>query len=90
MVPSKVQGIFRAGRPVIFIGSAESSIGRWVHESGGGWVLEPGDTGGLLAALAESLDPAVREQRGRAAKTFADRHFDKATNVARIVAVLAG
>jgi len=90
MVPSKVQGIFAAGRPVIFIGSAESSIGRWVHESGGGWVVMPDDVTGLLTALEEASDPEIRETRGRAAKAFAEKHFDKTTNVARVAKVLTG
>ena len=88
MVPSKLQGIFSAGRPVIFIGSTQSSIGRWVYESGGGWVVEPGNVDGLLAALTEAADASVREPRGRAAMAYAGKHFDQATNVARIVAVL--
>ena len=89
MVPSKVQGIFGAGRPVIFIGSAESSIGRWVLDSGGGWVRQPDDVAGLLAALADARNPAVRMTRGRAAKSFAEAHFKKATNVARLTELLA-
>jgi hypothetical protein len=83
MVPSKLQGIFAVGRPVVFIGSADSSIGRWVAESGGGWVVEPGDVEGLRRALEEARDPAPREARGAAAERFAARFFDKATNVAR-------
>ncbi|MCX6874253.1 MAG: hypothetical protein NTW21_10665 [Verrucomicrobia bacterium] len=90
MVPSKVQGIFGAGRPVIFIGSADSSIGRWVLESGGGWVVAAGDVAGLLAALAAARDPALRATRGRAAKTFAEEHFDRHTNIARVAAILTG
>ena len=88
MVPSKVQGIFAAGRPVIFIGSAESSIGQWVHESGGGWVVTPDYVDGVLAAIAESRQPAVRLAKGAAAQLFARRFFDKTSNVARMVAVL--
>jgi glycosyltransferase involved in cell wall biosynthesis len=88
MVTSKLQGIFQAGRPVVFIGSAASSIGRWVLESGGGWVLPPGDVVGLLAALDEARDPEARASRGRAARAFAVRNFDKATNVARIISCL--
>ena len=88
MVPSKVQGIFAAGRPVIFIGSAESSIGRWVRESGSGWVLAPGDVSGLLAALAQARNPELRATCGRAAKDFSNKHFNRATNVARLVEML--
>ena len=89
MVPSKLQGIFVAGRPVIFVGSSESSIGRWVLESGGGWTLAPEDVAGLLAALAESRNPETRALRGRAAKAFAEGNFDKSTNVIRVAGILA-
>ena len=90
MVPSKLQGIFAVGRPVIFIGSADSSIGQWVAESGGGWVVPAGDVDGLLAALDEARDPEIRLIRGRAAEVYARSHFDKRTNVARVAAILAG
>jgi glycosyltransferase involved in cell wall biosynthesis len=87
MVPSKLQGIFAVGRPVIFIGSGDSSIGRWVRESGGGWVVEAGDVAALEAALAEVRDPEVRAAHGRAAMAFAREHFDKKTNVARVAEI---
>jgi len=32
MVPSKLQGIFAAARPVLLVGSHASSIGRWIEE----------------------------------------------------------
>lgn len=89
MVPSKLQGIFEVGRPVIFIGSAESSIGRWVRESGGGWVVGPGDVDALKSAIAEAGDPAVRAERGARAAEFAAAHFDRSHNVARIAGLLA-
>jgi len=88
MVPSKLQGIFAAARPVIFIGSADSSIGRWVQESGGGWVVSAGDVGGLLEALEQASDPDERARRGRAALAFAEEHFDQHRNVARVAAIL--
>ncbi len=84
MVPSKLQGIFAVGKPVIFVGSPESSIGRWVAESGGGWRVEPDDVDGLLAALDEAGNPEVRMKRGNAAGKFAKNHFDKNTNAARV------
>jgi glycosyltransferase involved in cell wall biosynthesis len=87
MVPSKLQGIFAIGRPVIFIGSGDSSIGRWVRESGGGWVVAAGDVEALEAALADARDPEVRAARGSAAMAFAREHFDKKTNVARVAGI---
>jgi glycosyltransferase involved in cell wall biosynthesis len=90
MVPSKLQGIFAVGRPVVFVGSAESSIGRWVEESGGGWVVAAGDVAGLRAALEEVRDPEVRRTRGEAAARFAQKCFDRETNVKRVVEVFVG
>ncbi len=90
MVPSKLQGIFAVGRPVVFVGSRESSIGRWVAGSGGGWVVAAGDVDGLRAALDEARDPAVRQARGEAAASFAKECFDRETNVRRVVEVLVG
>ena len=89
MVPSKLQGIFAVGRPVIFVGSAKSSIGRWITESGGGWVVAPEDGAGLAAALAEAGDPEIRKSRGDAAFAYARQHFDKATNAAQVARVFA-
>jgi colanic acid biosynthesis glycosyl transferase WcaI len=88
MVPSKLPGIFGVARPVVFIGSAASSIGQWVLASGGGWVVEAGDVPSLLAALAEASDPAVRAARGHAAKTFANANFDQRANVDRVTKIL--
>ncbi len=89
MVPSKLQGIFSAGRPVIFMGAADSSIGRWVAESGGGWIVEPGDIAGLLAALREAADATECRCRGARAAEFAAAHFDPTRNVSRISELLA-
>ena len=87
MVPSKLQGIFAAGRPVIFVGSGRSSIGQWISASGAGWVVEPSDCAGLRTALAEAGSPDVRERCGRAAAVFAAEHFDEQTNVAAVAAI---
>lgn len=88
MVPSKLQGIFTLGRPVIFVGSETSTIGRWVLESGGGWVVSPDDHAGLSSALSETLDKELRESKGSAARAFARKHFDRNTNVSATVAFL--
>lgn len=87
MVPSKLQGIFAIGRPVVFIGSAESSIGRWVEESGAGWRVDPDDVAGLLAALEQAADPAERVRRGHAAAAFAAGHFDRDANISRVAEI---
>ncbi len=89
MVPSKLQGIFAAGRAVVFLGSADSSIGQWVAASGGGWVLQPDDGPGLRAALVEVCQPETRAARGAAAGVFAAEHFSQALNIPRVAAILS-
>jgi len=89
MVPSKLQGIFAAGRPVIFLGDARSSIGRWVTESGGGWVVPPGDPAALARAIDEARDPAARAARGTAALAFAAAKFDRTANSCEVARHLA-
>ncbi len=88
MAPSKLQGIFAAGRPVIFIGSTTGALGRWVLESGAGWVVPPGDVAALAAAVDQARDPAERDRRGAAARAFARAHFDRANNSRRVAELL--
>jgi colanic acid biosynthesis glycosyl transferase WcaI len=84
MLPSKLQGIFAGSRPVVFIGDARSSLARWIRESGGGWVVKPGDVNGLMAAISEASAPRVCRLRGRAAQAYAMLHFDRRTNACRV------
>lgn len=88
MVPSKLPGIFAAGRPVLFTGSRSCSIGRWIVESGAGWVVAPGDVAGHVEALRAALDPAERARRGAAGRAFGERWFDPERNVGRLVELL--
>lgn len=86
MVPSKLQGIFAVGRPVLFVGSEASSIGGWIKESGGGWVVAPGDAEAMHRAILEAALPETCEVRGRAAGGFARRHFDRQVNAGKVAA----
>lgn len=54
VLPSKVHGCIASGRPVIFIGSAESDVHVLCNEGvsvGGYWRIDVGDPVGLCAAL---------------------------------------
>lgn len=42
VVPSKFFGALAVGRPVLFCGSEDSAIARWITEFKVGWVLAPG------------------------------------------------
>jgi colanic acid biosynthesis glycosyl transferase WcaI len=84
MVPSKLQGIFTMARPVIFVGSKTGAMGRWITESGGGWVVEPGDLAAMQQVLIQASDPYTRSIRGNAARSFAAVHFSRSVNAKRI------
>jgi glycosyltransferase involved in cell wall biosynthesis len=88
MVPSKLQNVFAAGRPAIFLGSDETEVARWIRDSGGGWVVAPGDLASLLRAVEEAGDAVDRTRRGEAAREYAARHFDRARNCERIAILL--
>jgi colanic acid biosynthesis glycosyl transferase WcaI len=88
MVPSKLQGIFAIGRPVIFIGSEDCAIGSWIQESDGGWVVPPRDLQALEKALHESLILKNREEKGRNAQDYAKRHFQAKQNAEKIAKYL--
>ena len=81
MLPSKLQGIFAAGRPVVFIGGADSSMANWVKESEAGWVVAPGDGAGMKVALLAALDRNLLGQMGERAAEFGRKHFEKSRNV---------
>ena len=89
MVPSKFQGSFAAGRPVLFVGSSGNCLSTWLRESGGGWIVAPDDITALHHAIEEALDLEERRRRGRLALAFAEETFDRERNSQRIVERLA-
>jgi colanic acid biosynthesis glycosyl transferase WcaI len=80
IVPSKIQGIFAVGRPVLFLGGTENEIAEWILKSKGGWVVKPGDSQGLLDAIQEASNKNERMRRGRAALNFAKTNFSREKN----------
>jgi len=75
-VPSKLMNFMAYGIPTVASVGSDSEVARIVTASGGGWVTDSADTGHLASKLAEVLkDRAAREERGRAALAFAQRHF---------------
>jgi len=93
IVPSKIQGIFSVGRPVIFVGPRANEVARWIEESGGGWIVAEGDVDGVMAAVDDAHDAAERARRGAAALAFARDRFarDRAcSRLVRLVEAAAG
>ncbi|MEM7145917.1 MAG: glycosyltransferase family 4 protein [Verrucomicrobiota bacterium] len=87
MVPSKLQGIFSMGGAVLFVGTGTCSIGQWVMESGGGWVVEPDDVDGVCAAIREAGQAGECRRRGERAKQFAEANFDRDKNTRELSAI---
>jgi len=53
LVPSKFFGSLAVGRPVIFQGSADSAVARWITEYDLGWVLTPDTIDTVARELAD-------------------------------------
>lgn len=80
VVPSKVYGIMASGKPVIYVGPADSEAAMLLRESGTGLAFENGDSAGVAKALTELRSDrgaavAMGEKAREAAKDFT---FDKA------------
>jgi len=63
VVPSKFFGALAIGRPVIFSGSPDSAIAKWIKEYRVGWVLQP-ETLQAVAAELEKLAVSRENMRG--------------------------
>jgi hypothetical protein len=67
VVPSKFFGALAAGRPVLFVGSADSSLARWIQEFEIGWVLTSENLhqvkGQLLLYMESTEKIAAMQQR---------------------------
>jgi glycosyltransferase involved in cell wall biosynthesis len=66
VVPSKFFGALAVGRPVLFAGSRESAIARWIQEHQVGWVLDETSEEAIareLRALAASRERLQALQR---------------------------
>jgi glycosyltransferase involved in cell wall biosynthesis len=88
MVPSKLQGSFSVGRPVLYVGGRNCETAQWIQESGGGWVVDENDVKGLLVAIEQACDPGERRRRGQAALEFARANFLKSTACGRFIELL--
>ena len=90
-VPSKVLSYLCAARPVLLAVPSENLVSRIVEQEGAGLGVEPTDLPGFCAAalrLAES--PELRDQAGRAARNYAETHFDIELITERFEQILRG
>jgi glycosyltransferase involved in cell wall biosynthesis len=90
-VPSKVLSYLCAGRPVLLAVPRENLAAKIVAECGAGLVVEPSDIAGFCAAAEKLIQaPELREQCGRAARRYAETHFDIRRIGDRFEAILLG
>ena len=83
--PSKLYAIMAAGRPVLYLGPADTEVARTILAEGIGARAANGDVEGALAALDALLDggPTVSHVRG-AFEARHDRHV-RTSHIARLV-----
>jgi colanic acid biosynthesis glycosyl transferase WcaI len=61
VVPSKFFGALAMGRPVLFLGSRESAVARWIEEFQVGWVVTPANVPVIADDIVSSLRPESKE-----------------------------
>jgi colanic acid biosynthesis glycosyl transferase WcaI len=78
VVPSKFFGALAAGRPVIFAGSPQAAIARWIKEYGVGWVLADSAHAAIATELrALAADPDKLYTLQRHCHEVYHRHFSR-------------
>ncbi len=89
IVPSKTYGLMAAGRPLLFIGPAESTPARHIRSFNCGWHIQPGDVDGVIALLQHlNVNRHLLGEAGLRGRMAFDRHFDCPIGVGRILAVV--
>jgi glycosyltransferase involved in cell wall biosynthesis len=78
VVPSKFFGSLAAGRPVIFAGSREAAIARWIEEHQVGWVLDAQSRDAVAAELRSLAGcPERLHERQRHCQQVYQQHFSR-------------
>ena len=82
--PSKLAGVLASGRPVLFVGPAESEIARLVQQTASGTAFVPGDAAGLVGGIVKlSKDTALRQSQSAQARALYEQAFTGDTALAR-------
>jgi glycosyltransferase involved in cell wall biosynthesis len=80
VVPSKFFGSLAAGRPVIFAGSEESAVARWIRQHRVGWVLNRSTVPAVARELrqlagAESRRQALQQHCHKVYQSYFSRRY---------------
>ena len=77
-VPSKSYNIMATGRPILYVGEADSEIAQCITEYEIGWVVKPNDPEALKLQIEEiAAQPGKVEMMGERARNVAETVFGK-------------
>ena len=89
LVPSKIYSTLAVGRPALFVGPADCEVGRIVHDSRSGFIVEPGDVEGAFNALMNLIrSAALRWEMGQNAKEYHEYYFGRQKSLAKIISII--
>jgi glycosyltransferase involved in cell wall biosynthesis len=79
-VPSRMYNVLAAGKPIIAVADPWSELGLVVSEEAVGWVVPPGDAGGVARAVREASTNSDKLRRmGLRARRVAERYCRERT-----------
>lgn len=82
VVPSKFFGALAVGRPVLFAGSPDCAIARWIKELNVGWVLTEENLHEVMASLREySFDIAAQGRMNHRCFEIYNRRFSRQVSI---------
>ncbi len=88
-VPSKTYSLMAAGRPVLFVGPRQATVGRIVERHACGWQVDCGDVQGFVDRLTVLYDGRdLLRQAGAAAREAFANFYDLPFGVSRIANIL--
>lgn len=77
-VPSKIYGILAAGRPIVYIGPKDSEVAEIIRDADCGFIIPSGDGQRAANAVGEYYrNSDLRDQHGRRARRYFERHCDR-------------
>ena len=77
-VPSKSYNIMATGRPILYVGEADSEIAQCITEYEIGWVVKPNDPEALKLQIEEiAAQPGKVKMMGERARNVAETVFEK-------------
>ena len=90
VVPSKFFGALAMGRPVLFAGSAESSIAKWIKLHQVGWHLTSESLSEISAELIALVDrPQVLDEKNRHCWEIYRQYFSREVQLSKWQEVVA-